>query len=570
MPLPILTGYEIKQQIASGGMAKIYDATQISLNRPVAIKFLSRSLLDHSEAMDLFERESLIIAQLNHPNIVQVYDKGISDDLQPYFVMERINGIDLSQLVTGATLPFGKQIDIAIQICKGLAYAHKNHVIHRDIKPANVIIDQHGHPKILDFGIALTKTENANERKQTSIIGTEGYIAPEQEGNYANATIASDIYSYGKLLKDLFQTDTSEHPSQSKNQPSDNAKTESSIALALLVEKCCHPNPEQRYSHLDDVRDHLLRISQGSHLNKTNIEEAKNDTKDLSASFDLLDVLCKTQRKRVYLFQKKSNQKLLVIKQQQASLKGLKHARLLCSIKHPNIVQIFAAANSGGNFIQITEYLSGGSLANQLLQEMEEQEFLTQACQIASAITFAHKNNIKHSNLSVQNILFDQYQNIKISDFGQTRTTEDEKANIAKYHPPSKQAYSEQYDIYCMGAIFHHMLYGYAVGDHKSNGKLKPSFRLQKLIDQMLAIDPVNRPTTAQQILVELQKISRIGNKKENKSAPKQEQQLDKKRVKIKAPIAQKAKPDHSKKLAVALAISLAVIILLLVRDFVI
>ncbi|MDQ7048639.1 MAG: protein kinase [Enterobacterales bacterium] len=570
MPLPSLTGYEIKQQLASGGMAKIYDATQISLNRPVAIKFLSRSLLDHSEAMDLFERESLIIAQLNHPNIVQVFDKGISEDSQPYFVMEKINGIDLSQLVTGATLPFGKQIDIAIQICKGLAYAHKNHVIHRDIKPANVIIDQHGHPKILDFGIALTKTKDQTQRTRTTIIGTEGYIAPEQEGNYANATIASDIYSFGKLLKDLFQLNAAENLSLSDNLVSDIPQIENSKDLMQLIEKCCHPEPDKRYADLADVRDHLLRISQGSHLNKTNIEEAKNDTKDLSASFDLLDVLCKTHQKRVYLFQKKSNQKLLVIKQQKASLDGLKHARLLCSIKHPNIVQIYAAANSGGNFIQISEYLSGGSLANQLLQEMEEPEFLSQACQIASAMTFAHKNNIKHCNLSPENILFDQQQNIKIGDFGQIRSTADEQANIAKYHPPSKQAYSEQYDIYCMGAIFHHMLYGFAIGGKKSHTRLKPSFRLQKLIDQMLAIDPVNRPTTAQQILVELQKISRLGTKKEKNTTAMQQQHQEKKtKIKKKAPIAQKSNVDHSKKLSIALGISLVVIVVLLVKVFV-
>ncbi len=556
MSLPSLTGYEIKQQLASGGMAKIYDATQISLNRPVAIKFLSLSLLDHTEAMDLFERESLIIAQLNHPNIVQVFDKGISKDSQPYFVMEKINGIDLSELVSGATLPFHKQIDIAIQISKGLAYAHKNHVIHRDIKPANVIIDQHGHPKILDFGIALTK--NQNNRKNTSIIGTEGYIAPEQEGNYANATIASDIYSFGKLLSDLF------HLNQDTNPSKDIPET-----LIQLIDKCCHPDPEQRYSDLADVRDHLLRISQGSHLNKSNIEEAKNDTKDLSASFDLLDVLCKTPQKRVYLFQKKSNQKLLVIKQQKASIKGLKQARILTSIKHPNIVQIYAAANSGGNFIQITEYLSGGSLANQLLQEMEESEFLHQACQIASALTFAHKNNIKHCNLSPENILFDQHQNIKIADFGQTRDTGDDPSNQAKYHPPSKQAYSEQYDIYCMGAIFHHMLYGVPLGEQKRQSRLKPSFRLQKLIDRMLAIDPMNRPTTAQEILVELQKISRLGNKKEKKTLSVQEKIKEKTKIKQKSPIAQKKPTDHSMKLGIALAISLVMIVILLVKDLV-
>lgn len=151
MTLPVLAGYKISNALASGGMAKIYDAVQVSLNRPVAIKFLSKQLLSHSEAKALFERESLIIAQLHHPNIVQIFDKGISEDSQPFFVMEKIVGIDLALMLKDGELPINKKYDIAIQICKGLAYAHKNGVIHRDIKPSNIIIDQHGDAKILDF-----------------------------------------------------------------------------------------------------------------------------------------------------------------------------------------------------------------------------------------------------------------------------------------------------------------------------------------------------------------------------------------------------------------------------------
>ena len=165
-------------------------------------------------------------------------------------------------------------------------------------------------------------------------------------------------------------------------------------------------------------------------------------------------------KKSVYLFQKKSNQQLIVIKRQMDSTAGLKQAKILSSLKHPNIVQIYAAAKSTGHFVLITEYLPGGSLANLLLQDMSEQDFLTQACQISAAMHFAHQNNIQHSNLSPDNILFDSKQNIKLADFGQIREREANDPNQTSYHPPGKQAYSEQYDIYCMGAIFHHMLYG--------------------------------------------------------------------------------------------------------------
>ncbi len=563
MSLPILQGYKINQQIAAGGMAKIYDALQISLNRPVAIKFLSKTLLDHHEAMSLFERESLIIAQLNHPNIVQVIDKGISSDDQPYFVMEKINGIDLSELISGAELPFGKKLDIAIQTCKGLSYAHKNGVIHRDIKPANIIIDQHGNAKILDFGIALSNTERKGRQKKTTVVGTLGYIAPEQENDYAQATVASDIYSFGMLLKNLFV--------QNLEEDADTLKKIKQLPKLLrdIINQCTHTEPSKRYASLSDVRDMLLRVSQGSHLTKTKIKEAEQDTKDLSNQFDLLDVLCKTPQKRVYLFQKKSNQQLIVIKRQLGDSKGLKQARILSSLKHPNIVQVYAAAKSGANFTLISEYLSGGSLASQLLQNMNEQDFLTQACQICSAIHFAHQNNIQHNNLSPENILFDNKQNIKVGDFGQTRTNIKGHEILDKYHPPGNQAYSEQYDIYCMGAIFHHMLYGVPVGEPTPKNQRKLSFRLEKLLDNMLAINPINRPTTAQQVLVELQRIARSSsNKNRSSNISKNNKDKTTKKAKLKKVKQETNKNNQSRMLSIALAISIILIIALLAKDF--
>ncbi|MBV1908817.1 MAG: protein kinase [Kangiellaceae bacterium] len=560
MSLPTLHGYIINRQLAAGGMAKIYDATQVSLNRPVAIKFLSKTLLDHHEALSLFERESLIIAQLNHPNIIQVIDKGISADSQPYFVMEKINGIDLSEMILGAELPFSKKIDIAIQICKGLSYAHKNSVIHRDIKPSNIIIDQHGNARILDFGIALSESDQQPE--ETAILGTAGYIAPEQEQDYAQATIASDIYSFGMVLKKLFSKadDLANLSEQEKHQIPE--------PLIKLLFKCIATEPSMRPNSLNEVRDSLLRISKGSHLAKTKFEQAQAETQDLSTQFSLLDILCKTKQKRVYLFQKKSNQQLIVIKRTLGSTQGLKQAKILSSLKHPNIVQVYAAAKSGGNFILISEYLSGGSLANVLLQNMSEQDFLTQACQICVAIHFAHQNNIQHNNLSPENILFDSRQNIKITDFGQRARLSKPITTSIDYHPPGQQAYSEQYDIYCMGAIFHHMLYGVPIGEELPKRQQKLSFRLQKLIDKMVAIDPINRPTTAQQVLVELQRIARSGlSKAQSSNISKNRKEARKKPIEDKQARHNASKPTTNIYLVAALTVSFIIIVGLLLKD---
>lgn len=508
MAIPQLDGYKINGEFASGGMAKIYDAIQVSLNRPVAIKFLSRQLVDHSEAKELFEAESLIIAQLNHPNIVQVFDKGISPDSQPYFVMEKLVGIDLAKMLRQGELPFGKKLDIAIQLCKGLAYAHKNGVIHRDIKPSNIIIDQHANVKILDFGIAIESTPSSGGSQPSAVMGTEGYVAPEQLNDYSHATIQSDIYSVGMLFFDLFGK-----PATVDNKSEKRLDNQLPDELVALIKKCCDDNPARRYQSLNQVRDELLKISQGSHLGQSSLQAVAHENKDLADNFNLLDVLAKNNSKQVYLFQKKSNRQLLVIKRMYGEQGGLKQAKYLSSLKHPNIVNIFAAVKKGHSATIIYEYLSGGSLKNQLIQDMSEQNFLVQACQICSAVYFAHQNNILHCNLSPNNILFDDKQNLKLCDFGQSLESNDNPREVRAYQPPAEQSFSEQFDIYCMGAVFYHMLYG-SPPSSVFKPTRKVSYRLEKLIDSMIALDPINRPTSTQQVLVELQRIANADNKK--------------------------------------------------------
>jgi len=566
MSLPQLDGYKIKKEFASGGMARIYDATQVSLNRPVAIKFLSEQLISHSEAKALFESESLIIAQLHHPNIVQVIDKGISQSRQPYFVMEKVKGIDLSQMLAQGQLPFGKKLDIAIQLCKGLAYAHRNGVIHRDIKPSNIIIDQHGDVKILDFGIALAKSDAQSNLATSAVVGTQGYIAPEQQNDYSNATIASDIYSVGIVFIDLFGS-----PAKGGKKASLSRLTgELPAALKELIVQCCHDKPDQRYPSLSQVRDQLLKISQGSHLSQTSIKELQQENKDLANSFNLLDVLSKTAAKRVYLFQKKSNRQLLVIKRSIGDLAGLREAKYLTSLRHPNIANIFAAVKNNGNMTLISEYLSGGSLSNQLIQDLSEEDFLRQAHQICSALYFAHQNNILHSNLSPNNILLDAKQNLKLCDFGQTTNSNDDPRAARAYQPPAQQGYCEQYDIYCMGAIFYHMLFGVPPNSISPTAERRVSFRLQRLIDAMLSIDPLNRPGSAQQVLIELTRIANASNvrMKSNMGVGEEPEYKPKKRPSKKKNTARKGR-DHTLWLSIALIISILCIIGLIAKDFV-
>lgn len=181
-----LGGYKVQKRIGRGGMATVYKGLQSSLQRPVALKVLNKQLLEHSDVRVRFERESLIIAKLKHPNIINVIDRGISPKGQPYFVMEYVEGTDLKEEIKKGELKFNQCIHIAFQICKGLAYAHDNGVIHRDIKPANILLDKAGHVYVLDFGIAHfcesvhgAPQQREHETQVGDVMGTVAYMAPE-------------------------------------------------------------------------------------------------------------------------------------------------------------------------------------------------------------------------------------------------------------------------------------------------------------------------------------------------------------------------------------------------------
>ena len=173
-----LEGYTDLERIGRGGMATIYRGHQTSLNRTVAIKFLSAEHLWDHKAQELFDQESLVIAQLNHPNIIHVIDRGFSAGGRPYFVMEYVEGQTLAEKMQHTSMTPLARVLLSMQICAGLAYAHKNGVIHRDIKPANLLIDDEGHLRILDFGIAWLNARGNPDGQE--VLGTPDYMSPEQ------------------------------------------------------------------------------------------------------------------------------------------------------------------------------------------------------------------------------------------------------------------------------------------------------------------------------------------------------------------------------------------------------
>jgi serine/threonine-protein kinase len=196
--------YRIIKKIASGGMADVFLGDDLKLGRKVAIKILSANYAGDRNFVARFKSEAQILARLNHPNIVQVYDWGEFNS--SYFIcIEYVEGESLKEIIEKkGPLPPGTVVDYAIQISSALLMAHKNNLIHRDIKPQNILVTPEGKVKVTDFGIAKSLTTDVT--KTLNIIGTAHYISPEQaKGEFLDHR--TDIYSLGIVLYEMLTAD---------------------------------------------------------------------------------------------------------------------------------------------------------------------------------------------------------------------------------------------------------------------------------------------------------------------------------------------------------------------------
>ena len=193
--------YRIIDTLGEGGMANVYLAEDIILQRKVAVKILRLDLQKEPQTLARFQREALATSELSHPNIVMVLDVGTDHGL-PYMVMEYVDGPDLKEYIrTNSPLNLGNIIKIMDQILSAMSLAHKHNVIHRDLKPQNILMDKHGNIKIADFGIAVALNQNS-VTQTNSAIGSVHYMSPEQTRG-GLVTKQSDIYSLGIILYEL-------------------------------------------------------------------------------------------------------------------------------------------------------------------------------------------------------------------------------------------------------------------------------------------------------------------------------------------------------------------------------
>jgi hypothetical protein len=234
--------YELEDRLGHGGMATVYRARDLKLDREVAIKLLADNFAGDDEVRKRFSREARLAARLDHPNVVQVFDVGEDED-RPYIVMEHVEGGTLEDRVNRrrSSLDRDEALRLLAQLCEGLGHAHAKKLVHRDIKPQNLLLrDSDDCLKITDFGIARAAEETTRLTRPGKVIGTDRYMAPEQLAD-GKITPATDVYACGVVADELLP--------QSR-----------SPELSEIIARCLREDPADRFTDASVLGEALATV----------------------------------------------------------------------------------------------------------------------------------------------------------------------------------------------------------------------------------------------------------------------------------------------------------------------
>ena len=298
--------YTIIDRLGEGGMGAVYLAEDTRLNRQVALKFITSSASSASEERQRFHREAQAAARLNHPNICTVYEFGESNE-HAFIAMEYVKGTTIAQVLQDGPVPSDTIRGWLLQIASGLQVAHEEGVIHRDIKPANIMISEHGHLKIMDFGIARLSDSKTELTGAHSTIGTINYMSPEQASG-EEVDHRTDIWSLGVLLYEL---STGKRPfrgafreavmyAMMNTDPPHPSSINPSIPKDLngIIVRCLERNPEARYSSLQSL---INDLNGGTQTAEREARAPASSPKNLTAPTGPITVLGSKRRGLVAL-----------------------------------------------------------------------------------------------------------------------------------------------------------------------------------------------------------------------------------------------------------------------------
>jgi serine/threonine protein kinase len=556
--LPVIPGYEILEPLSRGGMGVVYKARQLNLDRLVVLKMIRRPELVGEHGLVRFRQEATAIAQLIHPNIVQIYDFGERDGL-PYFIMEFMEGGSLDRRLAGKPLPPHQAAQLVEVLARTMHFVHQRQIIHRDLKPANILLTADGTPKIADFGLVKRLDRSPVLTGSRVVLGTASYMAPEQaEGKTKEVKAAADIYALGAILYELltgrppFRGETPEltifQVLADEPVPPSHLQPDVPREVEAICLKCLEKKPEERYADGAALALDLRRFLAGETPSIKVLSEWEwRERWARRAGFELLDVLTWGVWDVVYKAWHIHLKRLVGLKviatlaqpspEELARFRG--QAEVIAQLSHPNIVTVYHVGEQNGWAYFSMEFVEGGNLIEKFKDNSVPPVRAAElVATLARAMSYAHQKGIIHGALKPSNILLTEQGIPKITNFGLSILLEKEQElsfrkrvlrRLPSYLAPELaegrlQEVGPASDVYALGAILYKLLTGGPpflgetlqetlehVGsrDPLPPSQLQPEVprTLERICLQCLQKQPQQRPASAEKLADDLQRF---------------------------------------------------------------
>ena len=427
--------YDLLEHIGKGGMGVVYRAHDTQLDRTVALKMIITELADEEETRQRFLREARAAADLNHPNIIKIYDFR-EEAGRAYIVMELLTGRSLAALLEdGKAVPLGRSITIMRGVSAGLAFAHSRAIVHRDLKPGNLFLCDDGAVKILDFGLA--RIASSKLTRSGLVFGTPDYMSPEQvRGKVVDHR--SDIFSFGAVFYHMI---AGRKPFGAGSLPlvmrkvleEDTAPlAEAPPAVARIIAKALRKDPEARYQTTAQLEADLDRVE--------GVEEQGQEAtvligRDPAAAafpqigrYRIVEQIGRGGMGVVYRAHDPVLERDVAIKsilgdfstEQGATERFEREARAAARLQHANIITIYELGISEGAPYIVMEFLTGTDLESVMHAE-EDTPIAAKVdvvMQLCSGLSFAHRQGVVHCDIKPSNVRVLDDGTVKLIDFG--------------------------------------------------------------------------------------------------------------------------------------------------------